>query len=85
MNIAKVKIEQKALLLKGILILCSSATTLPALAESPNSIEFNSQYNHNIASDLIAQAVTRVTGVEVIQTESGLELVLETVAGSNRL
>ncbi|PSB09502.1 TonB-dependent siderophore receptor [Pleurocapsa sp. CCALA 161] len=37
------------------------------------------------AADLIAQGVTRVTGVEVIQTESGLELVLETVAGSERL
>ena len=36
-------------------------------------------------ADLIAQGVTRVTGVEVIQTESGLELVLETVAGSERL
>ena len=37
------------------------------------------------ASDLIAQGVRRVTGVEVIQTEEGLELVLETVAGSERL
>ena len=39
------------------------------------------------AIDLLAQGqeVTRVTGVEVIQAESGLELVLETVAGSERL
>ena len=37
------------------------------------------------AADLVAQGITRVTGVEVIQTESGLELVLETVAGSERL
>ena len=37
------------------------------------------------ASDLLAQGVTRVTGVEVIQTEAGLELILETVAGSERL
>ena len=38
------------------------------------------------AIDLMAQIdVTRVTGVEVIQTEAGLELVLETVAGSERL
>ncbi|MGD1919858.1 MAG: TonB-dependent siderophore receptor [Pleurocapsa sp.] len=37
------------------------------------------------AVDLLAQGVTRVTGVEVIQTEDGLELVLETVAGSDRL
>lgn len=33
----------------------------------------------------VAEVVTRVTGVEVIQTESGLELVLKTVAGSERL
>jgi iron complex outermembrane receptor protein len=37
------------------------------------------------AADLVAQGITRVTGVEVIQTEDGLELVLETVAGSERL
>ena len=37
------------------------------------------------ASDLVAQGVTRVTGVEVLQTESGLELILETATGSERL
>ena len=37
------------------------------------------------AVDLMAQNLRRVTGVEVIQTESGLELVLETVAGNKRL
>ncbi|MEM8780969.1 MAG: TonB-dependent siderophore receptor, partial [Cyanobacteria bacterium P01_G01_bin.49] len=37
------------------------------------------------AADLIAQGVTRVTGVEVIQTGEGLELILKTVAGSERL
>ena len=36
-------------------------------------------------SDLIAQAITRVTGIEVIETESGLELILKTSAGSERL
>ena len=42
--------------------------------------------SRNPATDLLAQDnVTRVTGVEVIQTESGLELVLETVTGSKRL
>ena len=40
--------------------------------------------SRNTAKDLIAQGITRVTGVEVIQTESGLELVLETIA-SERL
>ena len=37
------------------------------------------------AEDLVAQGVTRVTGVEVIQTESGLELILKTIRGSERL
>ena len=37
------------------------------------------------AASLIAQGMTRVTGVEVIQTESGLELILKTAAGSERL
>ena len=38
------------------------------------------------AVDLLAQGdVTRVTGVEVVQTEEGLELILKTVAGSERL
>ena len=39
----------------------------------------------NEDSDLVAQRVTRVTGVEIVQTKSGLELVLKTVAGSERL
>lgn len=43
-------------------------------------------FHETSAEDLIAQSnLTRVTGVEVIQTESGLELVLNTVAGSERL
>ncbi|MEM9273328.1 MAG: TonB-dependent siderophore receptor [Cyanobacteria bacterium P01_F01_bin.143] len=37
------------------------------------------------AGNLLAQGVTRVTDVEVIQTEAGLELVLKTVAGSEQL
>lgn len=38
------------------------------------------------AADLMAQSdVTRVTGVEVIETDEGLELILKTVAGSERL
>ena len=38
------------------------------------------------AADLVAQSnLTRVTRVEVVQTESGLELVLKTIAGSERL
>jgi iron complex outermembrane recepter protein len=37
------------------------------------------------ASDLLAQGITRVTGVEVQQTPQGLELILKTAAGSQRL
>ncbi|MEM8830126.1 MAG: TonB-dependent receptor plug domain-containing protein [Cyanobacteria bacterium P01_G01_bin.19] len=37
------------------------------------------------AADLLAQGVTRVTGVEVVQTAEGFELILETVTGSERL
>ena len=39
----------------------------------------------NKAVDLMAQGVNRVTGVEVNQTPDGLELVLKTVAGSEKL
>ena len=35
--------------------------------------------------DLFAQGITQVTGVEVIQIEEGLKLILKTVAGSERL
>ena len=38
-----------------------------------------------LATDLLAQGVTRVTGVTVNQTESGLELILETATRSKRL
>lgn len=53
---------------------------------SPQSLDNLEQNNLSYsAADLLAQGVTRVTGVEVIQTDDGLELVLETVAGSERL
>lgn len=39
----------------------------------------------NRRSPLIAQGITRVTGVEVKQTSQGLELILKTAAGSERL
>jgi iron complex outermembrane recepter protein len=41
--------------------------------------------NKNTTSNLIAQGITRVTGVEVKQIDRGLELILQTVAGSERL
>jgi hypothetical protein len=36
-------------------------------------------------SNLIAQGITSVEGVQVNQTEGGLELILETAAGGQRL
>ncbi|WP_144874524.1 AMIN domain-containing protein, partial [Hyella patelloides] len=61
----------------------------PSLSNSHNSSDssvFNpKQNNRGNAADLLAQGVTWVTGVEVIQTDDGLELVLKTVAGSERL
>jgi iron complex outermembrane recepter protein len=39
----------------------------------------------NTTSQLIAQGITKVTGVEIKQTDSGLELILKTVAGNERL
>jgi iron complex outermembrane recepter protein len=70
-----------------------------ARAESKESI-FNKTYNQlslqrsldspskasTLAKDLLAQqGVTKVTGVEVKQTNKGLELILKTVAGGERL
>ncbi|MEM9509710.1 MAG: TonB-dependent receptor plug domain-containing protein, partial [Cyanobacteria bacterium P01_E01_bin.35] len=57
------------------------------IPQFPNR-ELNNLKQNNIsysAADLMAQGVTRVTGVEIIQTDEGLELILETVAGSERL
>lgn len=85
MNIANYFIKQKNLLFTAIVIFSSNAIAFPVLAESPKLVDSNSQYLPNNAADLLAQGVTRITGVEVIQTESGLELVLETVAGSEQL
>ena len=39
----------------------------------------------NRASDLIAQRITRVTGVELNQTNDGLEVILQTAADGSRL
>jgi iron complex outermembrane receptor protein len=39
----------------------------------------------NNTSDLLAQSITRVTGVKVNQTADGLELILETAAGEQKL
>ncbi|MEM8718514.1 MAG: TonB-dependent siderophore receptor [Cyanobacteria bacterium P01_G01_bin.39] len=58
----------------------------PPSTSQPSLIDSKQQNNISYsAADLLAQGVTRVTGVEVVQTDEGLELVLKTVAGSERL
>ena len=57
-----------------------------ALVEKSPSPQIPQSPSQSSSIDLLAQNnLTRVTGVEVIQTDDGLELVLETVAGSERL
>ena len=86
MNIANYFIKRKNLLFTGVIVFSSTAIAFPVLSESPKLVEFNSQYLSNNASDLLAQDnLTRVTGVEIIQTENGLELVLKTATGSETL
>ena len=43
------------------------------------------EIKRGLATDLIAQGITQVTGVTGQQTESGFELVLKTATGSKRL
>ena len=86
MKVVNYLVKQKNLLFTGIVILSSTAIALPVLAESPKLVESNSQYLSNKAGDLLAQDnLTRVIGVEIIQTENGLELVLETLAKNQQL
>ncbi|MGL5835516.1 MAG: TonB-dependent siderophore receptor [Waterburya sp.] len=58
------------------------ASPVEAKIGEVEEVESSSQ---NTAVDLLAQGVTRVTGVEVKQTTKGLELILKTAAGSERL
>ena len=65
------------LVLTGLL----SFVAMPVVAEA--DVEMNQVTS---AADLLAQGnLTRVTGVEVNQTDEGLELILKTSAGSERL
>lgn len=60
-------------------------TVQPVLAAENVGANQPSPLRKGMATNLIAQGVTRVTGVEVNQTPDGLELILKTVAGSERL
>ena len=63
----------------GLVWVCPvGAEDVGAIRESPLQL--------GTAADLVAQSdITRVTGVEVNQTPDGLDLILKTVAGSERL
>jgi iron complex outermembrane recepter protein len=71
----------------------SGAEKLASASQSNNQLvislkETNSRQKVSIsARDLLAQqnSITRVTGIELNQTESGLEIILITVAGSQKL
>ncbi|MEM7595197.1 MAG: TonB-dependent siderophore receptor, partial [Cyanobacteria bacterium P01_A01_bin.83] len=80
--------------LLGIFLVCSVIAeeagrpedlTLLETSPSPPSVFDPKQNNRGNAADLLAQGVTQVTGVEVIQTDEGLELVLKTVAETEKL
>ncbi|MGV2831152.1 TonB-dependent siderophore receptor [Myxosarcina sp. GI1(2024)] len=72
---------QRLFVLTGLL----SLVAMPAVGAEAVGANGRSSLQEDRDKDLVAQGVTRVTGVELNQTESGLELVLETVAGSERL
>lgn len=71
--------------MKLLSVLLSVAGVSGLVWVSPVRAEVDSPLQVGTAADLLAQGVTRVTGVEVNRTESGLELILKTVAGSERL
>ena len=55
-------------------------------AEGAEAAEEAEEAVKNTAADLLAQGnLTRVTGIEIDRTELGLEVILETAAGSERL
>ncbi|MEL6440938.1 MAG: TonB-dependent siderophore receptor [Cyanobacteria bacterium J06621_8] len=71
--------------MKLLSLLLSAAGVSALVWVSPVVAETDLARVSKSASDLLAQGETRVTGVEVVPTESGLELILKTAAGSERL
>ncbi|MEM9275191.1 MAG: TonB-dependent siderophore receptor [Cyanobacteria bacterium P01_F01_bin.143] len=67
------------------MILLSAIAILSAPPSLANESERDKSLPRNTATNLVAQRITRVAGVEVTQTKEGLELVLETAAGNERL
>lgn len=68
-----------------LMILLSAIAILSAPPSLANESERDKSLPRNTATNLVAQRITRVAGVEVTQTKEGLELVLETAAGNERL
>ena len=68
----------------GLVLVCPVDAEVGKLGEGEirKTIDLNPSSE---AADLIAQGVTRVTGVEINQTTDRLELILETAAGGERL
>ncbi|MBE9171351.1 TonB-dependent receptor plug domain-containing protein [Pleurocapsales cyanobacterium LEGE 06147] len=66
----------------------SSPLTISSFSEGKHKdaeIERLGDWESDSAADLIAQKITTVTGVQLNQTTEGLELILETAAGEQRL
>jgi iron complex outermembrane receptor protein len=95
MRIITDKSKAKIIIFKGIFWFFTVATALPVRAEIFKPIELDSQikqeagrlgsFSVNQASDSIDRGITKVTGIEVKQTNGRLEVILTTAAGSQRL
>jgi iron complex outermembrane recepter protein len=66
----------------GAIALCACLGVQPAIAQTRELVAQNQAEDLDV---LIAQGVTRVTGVEVNQTDKGLEVILKTAAGGQKL
>ncbi len=76
----------KLLSVRLVLIAGLLGVTWVRAAEAEEVLSFSQNRASNSIAQVIAQGgVTKVTGVEVKQTPQGLELILKTVAGSERL
>ena len=63
----------------------SGSTLFSSRETRPTKVSHDAPLQVGTAADLIAQGVTKVTGVELNQTDEGLQVILKTVAGGERL
>lgn len=79
-----------------IIFICSARAEEPGKKETRETVRAETSFfnpllpnpkpnNKENAANLLAQGVTRVTGVEVKQTNKGLEVILKTAAGVTKL